>query len=51
MTIDYRLVLMDTLNLERDCKKYLLNDEELVQKGLPIIYNYLSSLCRKYLFN
>lgn len=51
MTIDYRLILMDTLNLERDCKKYLQNDEELVQKGLPIIYNYLSSLCRKYLFN
>ena len=39
-TIDYRLVLMDTLNLERDCKKYLQNDEELVQKGLPIIYSF-----------
>jgi hypothetical protein len=50
-TIDYRLVLMDILNLERDCKTYLQNDEELVQKGLPIIYSYLSSLCRKYLFN
>ena len=51
-TIDYRLVLMDILNLERDCKKYLQNDEELLlQKGLPIIYSYLSSLCRKYLFN
>lgn len=50
-TINYRLVLMDTLNLERDCKKYLQNNEELVQKGLPIIYSYLSTLCRKYLFN
>ena len=50
-TINYRLVLMDTLNLERDCKIYLQNDKELMQKGLPIIYNYLSTLCRKYLFN
>ena len=43
---------MNTLNLERDCKEYLLNEKELLmQKGLPIIYNYLSTLCRKYLFN
>jgi hypothetical protein len=50
-TIDYRLVLMNTLNLQCDCKEYLLNEEEIMQKGLPIIYNYLSTLCRKYLFN
>ena len=49
-TINYRLVLMDTLNLERDCKKYLQNDKLVLQK-LPIVYSYLSSLCQKYLFN
>ena len=50
-TIDYRLILMNTLNLQYNCKEYLQNEEEIMQKELPIIYNYLSTLCRKYLFN